>query len=146
MVFAMLANPDSRFPAGRNGVRGARLLLVLALPAIGLAHFFYTSETANFVPAWLPSHNGWAYLTGAANLAAAAGILFAVWPRLTAVLEAAMFWVITLCVWLPVLVTHPNDSGVWSAFLMSSAIAAGASAVADSYRGVRWLAVGTRGG
>lgn len=141
-VFAMLANPAGKFFAGRNGVMWARLLLVLALPTIGLSHFFYANETAHFVPAWLPERHGWAYLTGAGNLAAALGILFAVWPHLAATLEAAMLWLITLLVWLPVLIAHPNDAGAWAAFLMSSAIAAGASMVADSYRGVGWLTVG----
>ncbi|HEX5352959.1 MAG TPA: DoxX family membrane protein [Rhodanobacteraceae bacterium] len=142
IVFASLANPDGRLFSGRIGVRNARLLLVLALPAIGLSHFFYADITAGFVPAWLPWRHGWAYLTGAGNIAAALGILFAVWPRLAATLEAAMLWVITLLVWLPPLVTHPHDTGAWSAFLMSSAIAAGASAVAGSYRGVGWLTIG----
>jgi uncharacterized membrane protein len=142
MVFAMLGKPDGRFASGRAGIRNARLLLVLALPTIGLSHFIYTPQTVQLMPDWLPWHTGWAYLTGAGDIAAAFGILFAVLPRLAATLEAAMLWVITLAIWLPVLLAHLHDDGAWSAFLMSSAIAAGASAVADSYRGVRWLAVG----
>lgn len=137
-VFASLANPDGQFLAGRNGIRNARLLLVLALPTIGLSHFVYADITAGFVPAWLPWRHGWAYLTGAGSLAAAIGILFALWPRLAATLEAAMLSIITLLVWLPPLLAHPHDSDAWSAFLISSAIAAGAAAVADSYRGIGW--------
>ncbi|HET7674562.1 MAG TPA: DoxX family membrane protein [Gammaproteobacteria bacterium] len=135
------AKPEGRFLTGRAGVRNARLLLVLALPAIGLSHFFYTPETAKFVPAWLPYRSGWAYLTGTGDIAAAAGILLGIWPRLAVTLEAAMLSVITLLVWLPVLIRFPADSGAWSAFLMSTAIACGAWAVADSYRHVRWLSV-----
>ena len=137
-VFASLSRPDGQLLAGRHGIRNARLLLVLALPTIGLSHFVYADITAGFVPAWLPWRHGWAYLTGAGNLAAAVGILFAVWPRLAATLEAAMLGIITLLVWLPLLLVHPYDSDAWSAFLMSSAIAAGAAAVAGSYRGVSW--------
>src|SRR5438876_7612925 len=44
---------------------------------------------------------GWTYLTGAGSLAAAAGMLFGVYPRLAANLEAAMLWIITLLVWVP---------------------------------------------
>jgi len=141
-MFASLAQPDGRFLAGRNGIRHARLLFVLALPTIGLSHYIYADITAGFVPAWLPWRHGWAYLTGAGSLAAAFGILFAAWPRLAAVLEAAMLGVITLLVWLPPLLAHAHDGDAWSAFLMSSAIAAGAAAVADSYRGIGWA---TRG-
>lgn len=143
IVFASLANPDGRFFSGRNGIRNARLLLVLALPTIGLSHFFYAKITAGFIPAWLPWHYFWAFLTGAGNIAAALGILFAVWPRLAATLEAAMLWVITLLVWLPGVIMAPSN-GSWTPFLMSAAIAAGASAVAGSYHGVRWLTVGAR--
>ena len=141
-VFATLGNPEGRLASGRNGIRNARLLLALALPTIGLSHFFYLAQTVQLMPAWLPGHGGWAYLTGMGDIAAAFGILFAVLPRLAATLEAAMLWVITLVIWLPVLVTHMRDGGAWAAFLMSSAIAAGVSAVADSYRGVPWAASG----
>src|SRR5579875_1479835 len=142
VVFAELANRGGKFLSGRNGIRNARLLFVLALPTIGLSHFFYADITAGFVPAWLPWRHGWAYLTGAGDLAAALGILFAVWPRLAAWLEAAMLSVITLLVWLPPLVAHANTGDAWSAFLMSSIIAAGAWVVADSYRGVAWITIG----
>ncbi|MFK2879183.1 DoxX family membrane protein [Rhodanobacter hydrolyticus] len=142
IVFASLAKPDGRFFAGRRGIRNARLLFVLALPTIGLSHYFYADITAGFVPAWLPWRHGWAYLTGAGSLATALAILFAAWPRLAAVLEAAMLGVITLLVWLPPLLAHAHDTDAWSAFLMSGAIAAGAAAVADSYRGIGWTARG----
>lgn len=141
-VFASVAKPGGRFLSGRSGIRNARLLLVLALPTIGLSHFVYGDITAGFVPTWLPWRHGWAYLTGAGSLVAAIGILFALWPRLAATLEAAMLGIITLLVWLPPLLAHAHDSGAWSAFLMSSAIAAGAAAVADSYRCIGWT---TRG-
>lgn len=143
-VFASLAKPDGQLFAGRHGIRNARLLFVLALPTIGLSHYFYADITAGFVPAWLPWKHGWAYLTGAGSLATALAILFATWPRLAAVLEAAMLVVITLLVWLPPLLAHAHDTDAWSAFLMSSAIAAGAAAVADSYRGIGWTARGVR--
>ena len=145
VVFAALATPGGRFLAGRNGIRNARLLLVLALPTIGLSHFVYADITAGFVPAWLPWRHGWAYLTGAGDLAAALAILLGWWPRLAATLEAAMLGVITVLVWLPPLLAQPHDSGAWSAFLMSSAITAGAAAVADSYRGIGWTTRGAGG-
>lgn len=123
------------FGTGCRGVRWARLLFALSLPTIGLSHFVYSKETASFIPMWLPWHLGWAYLTGAGSIAASLGVLFAVWPRLAATLEAVMLSVITLLVWLPGLFATPgNDS--WTPFLMSTAIACGAWAVADSYRGI----------
>jgi hypothetical protein len=45
-------------------------------------------------------------------------------------------------IWLSVPIVHVQDGGAWAAFLMSSAIAAGVSSVADSYRGMAWSASG----
>jgi uncharacterized membrane protein len=130
-----------RWLVGLSGVRWARLLFALSLPMIGLSHFVYASQTVGFIPAWIPWPYDWAYLTGAGSIAAAIGILFAVFPRLAATLEAAMLSVITLLVWLPGLIAAPSDDAL-TPFLMSSAIACGAWVVADSYRGLRWFTIG----
>ncbi|HEY0179452.1 MAG TPA: hypothetical protein VGC30_07455 [Dokdonella sp.] len=145
LIHAAFASPlgaERGVLTGVRGVRNARLAFALALPTIGLSHFIYADVTAGFVPAWLPWRHGWAYLTGAANLATCLALLLGVWPRLAAALEAGMLAVITLLVWVPALVTQPS-SGTWAAFLISSAIAAGAWVVADSYRGVAWFATAT---
>jgi len=142
IVFAVHAGSWARshvgLVTGMRGVRWARLLFALSLPTIGLSHFVYAKETASFIPAWLPWHLGWAYLTGAGSLATSLGVLFAIWPRLAVTLEAAMLSVITLLVWLPGVITAPGNDSV-TPFLMSTAIACGAWAMADSYRGVGWL-------
>lgn len=132
----VLAEPSKSglFPGGISGMRGARLLLVLALLTIGLSHFVYANITAGYVPEWLPFRHGWAWLTGAANLAAAGGLLFAVWPRLAATLEAAMLSIITLLVWVPAVAGSPAEADMWSALLISAAIACGVWAMADTYR------------
>jgi len=130
------------FAVGVSGVRWARLLFAVSLPMIGLSHFVYGAETAAYVPGWLPFPLAWAYLTGAGSIAASLGLLFALWPRLAATLEAAMLGVITLLVWGPGLLS-PFDRTRWTGFFISAAIACGAWIVADSYRGLRWFAVGS---
>lgn len=117
-----------------RGLRYARWLFALSLPTIGLSHFIYLPQTLALVPAWLPFPTGWAYLTGAGNLAACLGILFGVWPRLAALLEASMLSIITLLVWGPGLFVHSTDRMQWTAFVISAAIAAAAWVVAGSYR------------
>lgn len=132
------------FAVGDTGVRNARLLFAIALPMIGLSHFFYSKETAGFVPAWLPFHLEWAYITGAGSIAASLGILFSVLPRLAATMEAAMLVIITVLVWFPGIAPAPMTIFQWTGFLISSAIACGAWVVADSYRGTPWLTVGRK--
>jgi uncharacterized membrane protein len=131
-----------KFAVGENGVRAARLLLIAALPMIGLSHFVYHDMTASLVPKWLHFPLGWTYLTGAASLAAAAGMLFGIYPRLAVNLEAGMLWIITLLVWVPRVAAMPRDQENWTEFFISCAIATGAWLVAETYRSVGWLASG----
>lgn len=130
------------FAVGERGTRAARALLIAALPMIGVSHFAYHDLTASLVPKWLGFPLGWTYLTGAASLAAAAGMLLGVVPRLAVSLEAAMLWIFTVLVWVPRVAARPGEQGNWSEFLLSAAIAAGAWLVAETYRGVPWLASG----
>lgn len=138
VLFASHANDrENRRLSGLVGTRGIRLarwLFALSLPTIGLSHFIYLPQTLALVPAWLPLPTGWAYLTGAGNIAACLGILFGVWPRLAAILEATMLSIITLLVWGPGLFTHAGDRMQWTAFVISAAIAGAAWVVAGSYR------------
>ena len=131
-----------RFAVGDRGIRVARLLLVAALPMFGLSHFVYHELTASLVPKWVHFALGWTYFTGSASIAAAAGMLLGIYPRLAASLEAAMLWIFTLLVWVPRVVSAPTNQENWAELLISCAIAAGAWLVADTYRGVRWLAGG----
>lgn len=140
-IYARLMNGRLAL-AGAKGVRNARMLFAVSLPMIGLSHFFYSPQTVELVPAWLPSPLSWAYLTGAGSIAACLGLLFGVVPRLAATLEAAMLSVITLLVWGPQLFTAPVDRTALTAFVISACIACGAWVVAESYAGQGWLANG----
>lgn len=129
---------------GESGIAAARLLLALAIPMDSLSHFFYADATAYYVPDWMPWRHFWAYCTGSCGLAASAGMLLRVWPRVAATLEAAMQSLITLLVWAPPLLAAPEERLNQTGFLISSVIALGCWLVADSYRGEPWLSVGWR--
>ncbi len=113
-------------------LRHAAILFGLALVPIGLSHIFYPTETALLVPAWLPFHRGWAYFTGAAQVAAGLGVLFSVWPALAATLEATALSIFTVLVWGPGVFGAHAGRLQWTALTMSSMITAGAWVVAAS--------------
>jgi len=68
---------------------------------VGLSHLFYVKITASLVPSWLPFRVGFAYLTGAGQMACGLGILFLVLPRLAAYIETAMLALFAFLVWGP---------------------------------------------
>ncbi|MGH8115057.1 MAG: hypothetical protein ACREPS_08410, partial [Rhodanobacteraceae bacterium] len=87
----------------------------------------------------LPGPAVWAAITGVGSIATCLALLFGVWPRLAAIVEAAMLGVITVAYWAPDLYTGRTAT---TAFIISSLIAIGVWLVADTYRDVPWLATG----
>jgi uncharacterized membrane protein len=136
VLFAGLAGlrEDSifTFAASAKGIHIARALFAVSLIPIGFSHFVYTKATADLVPAWLPFRTGWAYLTGAGQIACGIGVLFSIYPRMAAWTEAGMLSLFTLLVWVPAILAEPTKRLPWTAFFISWAITSGAWLVAGS--------------
>jgi uncharacterized membrane protein len=136
VLFARLAElregSSLRFATGEKGIRLARMLFAVSLIPIGLSHLVYVKETAELVPAWLPYRIGWAYLTGAGQIACGLGVLFSIFPRVAAWAEAGMISLFTLLVWGPAILAAPKTRLPWTAFFISWAIASAAWVVAQN--------------
>ncbi len=124
-----------KLASGEAGLRLGRVLFGISLPLIGLSHFVYAAGTASMVPSWLPGRLFLAYLTGSGHIAAGAGMLLGIVPRLAATLEASMISLFVLLLHLPGVVAQPQDRLQWTMFFVASSYAGAAWAVAASMRG-----------
>ena len=131
------------FAIGAGGIRAARWLLVVALPMIGVEVIMDAVGAGDRVMQpwlqWWPSPMGWACLTGVGSIATCVALLFGVWPRFAATVEAAMLGVVTVAYWAPDLYTGRTAT---TALVISFLITAGVWLVADTYRHVPWFASG----
>jgi hypothetical protein len=129
--------------AGNAGARASRVLLILALPMIGVEVIVDGLKFGDKVmQPWLqllPDPMAWACFTGVCSIATALALLFGVWPKLASMLEAFMLGLIAVAYWAPALHTGRTAT---TAFIISFLVAAGAWVVADGYRDMRWFGTG----
>jgi uncharacterized membrane protein len=120
-----------RLATSEKSIQFAQIFFAVSLIPIGLSHIVYVKQTAEMVPAWLPHRAGWAYLTGAGQMACGLGVLFSIFPRVAAIAEASMISLFTLLVWGPAILAAPKVRLPWTAFFISWAIGSAAWVIAQ---------------
>jgi uncharacterized membrane protein len=109
-----------------------RLFLAIPMAVFATEHFTDTADIASMVPQWMPAHTFWAYLVGAALLAAALSITVKIQSRLAATLLGAMFCCFVLMIHLPNIIAEAGNRIFWAVGLREIAFSGGAFAFAGS--------------
>jgi len=142
ILSALLAGPRTRarvpLLTGEGAMRFARVLFGLACLPLGLSHFVYSSVTAGMIPAWIPAHLGFAYFTGACHFATGLCVLFGVFPRLAATLEAVMISLFVLLLHIPAATAAPASRMMWTMVFVATALAGAVWANAASLKNTAW--------
>jgi uncharacterized membrane protein YphA (DoxX/SURF4 family) len=142
-LFAYLADSKARarmqFVTSPRGMRLAHVLFGLACLPLGLSHFIYSDATAGMIPAWIPAHLGFAYLTGAGHIATGLGVLCGVLPRLAATCEAAMISLFVLVIHIPGAADAPSSRFAWTMVFVATALAGAIWSIAASLRNTAWI-------
>ena len=144
MLFVAFGKTPSSFLTGPAAVWAATALFGVSLIPIGLSHIFYTGQTVELIPVWMPFRQALAYVTGAGQILCGLAVLSgfiprvpAGVPRVAALIEAAMASLFAALVWAPVLASPPTRRLPWTAFFITWFFAASAWVVSHNLRGQR---------
>ena len=86
------------------------ILFALTIISFSIDHFVYAHEAADYVPAWVPNHVMWLYITGSALLAAGIAILFDIKRKLGATLLGVMIFIWVIILHIPRVIVGPMDN------------------------------------
>ena len=100
-----------------------RYLFSLPLLIYGLQHFLYASFIATLIPAWMPARLFLAYFTGVAFIAAGLSITSGIAARLACFFLGLMFFLWTVLLHAPRVVSHLNNGDEWSSAFVALAMA-----------------------
>jgi len=111
------------------------LSFAIAIVAFGIQHLIYGDFVTRVVPklpAWIPWHPFWAYLTGIALIVAGGAILFGKGARKAATLLGGAILLSFVVFYLPLVAAGPPLSGVWTNAGKALALSGGALLVSAS--------------
>jgi uncharacterized membrane protein len=113
-----------------------RAFYALGLIGIGIQHFIFRDFIPVILPlwpAWIPGRTLWAYVVGAALIAAGAAILFGIKARAVAAVTGAAFLVLVVIDDIPgTLAGYPAHLGSWTNAFKALTLCGGAWVVAES--------------
>jgi uncharacterized membrane protein len=139
-VFGLILTLRRRSPPARGLeklVPFGPLFFAVPLAVFGMQHFALFDTVKFAVPEWMPERFYWAWLVGAALIAACLSILTRIKAGLAALLVGLMLFLFVLMIYVPNLVRNPHDRFAITVPLRDLALSGGALALAGTLGSLR---------
>jgi len=120
-------------PGHEKTILLGRWLFAVSMIIFGIQHFMYLAFIATLIPAWIPGHLFWVYLTGTGFIAAGVSILIGKYARLGSTLLGIMFLLWVLVLHGPRVAAAPHNGDEWSSLWVALCMSGGAFVIAQSF-------------
>jgi uncharacterized membrane protein YphA (DoxX/SURF4 family) len=110
-----------------------RFLFAISMVVFGAQHFRYAGFIATLIPAWIPVHLFWVYLTGTGMIVAGFGIATCILASLASLGLGVMFLLWFLLLHAPRVAASPRNGDEWTSALVALAVSGGSFLLASTF-------------
>jgi len=110
-----------------------RFLFAISMIVFGVQHFMYAGFIATLIPAWIPVHLFWVYLTGTGMIVAGFSIATGILASLASMSMALMFLLWFLLLHAPRVAASPRNGDEWTSAFVALAVSGGSFLLASTF-------------
>jgi uncharacterized membrane protein YphA (DoxX/SURF4 family) len=110
-----------------------RLLFAISMIVFGAQHFMYAGFIATLIPAWIPVHLFWVYLTGTGMIVAGLSIATGILAPLASIGLGTMFLLWFLLLHAPRVAASPRNGDEWTSAFVALAVSGGSYLLASTF-------------
>jgi uncharacterized membrane protein YphA (DoxX/SURF4 family) len=110
-----------------------RFLFAICMVVFGAQHFMYAGFIATLIPAWIPLHLFWVYLTGTGMIVAGFWIATGILASLASLGLGVMFLLWFLLLHAPRVAASPRNGDEWTSALVALAVSGGSFLLASIF-------------
>jgi uncharacterized membrane protein YphA (DoxX/SURF4 family) len=99
----------------------------------GAQHFMYAGFIATLIPAWIPVHLFWVYLTGTGMIVAGFSIATGILASLASMSMGLMFLLWFLLLHAPRVAASPRNGDEWTSAFVALAVSGGSFLLASTF-------------
>jgi len=110
-----------------------RFLFAISMIVFGVQHFMYAGFIATLIPAWIPLHLFWVYLTGTGMIVAGLSIATGILASLASMGLGLMFLLWFLLLHAPRVAASPRNGDEWTSAFVALAVSGGSFLLASTF-------------